>query len=69
MKAMTDLAIGRPRVLLTSRICPIAVSAQGYEYDNVYIHFFMDLPRSKQGFTFVKHDTGHNDLIGSTEMA
>nr|XP_023675277.1 Meckel syndrome type 1 protein [Paramormyrops kingsleyae] len=22
------------------------VSAQGYEYDNVYIHFFMDLPRN-----------------------
>lgn len=32
-------------------VCIFTVSAQGFEYDNLYIHFFMELPASKAAKT------------------
>lgn len=29
----------------------LSVSAQGYEYDNLYVHFFLDLPNSKSTYS------------------
>uniref|UniRef100_A0A672MXQ7 Meckel syndrome type 1 protein-like n=1 Tax=Sinocyclocheilus grahami TaxID=75366 RepID=A0A672MXQ7_SINGR len=35
------------------------VSAQGYEYDNLYVHFFLDLPNSKSTYS-QPHTMGKN---------
>ena len=34
-------------MILYFLLCVFQVSAQGFELDNLYLHFFVDLPKSK----------------------
>lgn len=47
-----------------------SVSAQGYEYDNLYVHFFLELPNREYSHSHPHHSSLRNEtaLAGPSDQ-